>query len=387
MKRNRLILAALWIISIVGISFYGGPVSYGFFALTTLTPLVSMAYLALVYSRFKIYQYFECPEIVSNHVVPFYFTLQNEDLFAFSGVRVTFYSDFSSIEGLSDDIEYELLPRTKIKKQTELICKYRGEYLIGIKSVTLRDYLCLFSITYDNKEPLRVTVVPDIIKVGNIRGFDTDTISDRETLASLSRPDVTVRDYVPGDDIRRINWKQTARIGKLTVRNYIGEEKDGVGIILDTNRVSSLMKDYLPIENRMLEIAIASSRFMQEKNIPVCAYVFQDRINEMPIDSTDTFNSFYAAMSGISFSSDHDRSIMYEAFSSYQSLFSRRIVFIVTPLADQLVSALARTLNDSTVDVIIYLVRNDIDEVSDKDVFPHTRLFNIPANGSLNDLL
>ena len=387
MKRNRLILAALWILSLVGISFYGGPVSYGFFALTTLTPLVSMAYLALVFSRFKIYQYFECPEIVSNHMIPFYFTLQNEDLFAFSGVRVTFYSDFSSIEGLSDDIEYELLPRTKIKKQTDLICKYRGEYLVGIKSVTLRDYLCLFSITYKNREPLRVSVVPDIIKVDNIRGFETDTISDRETPASLSRPDVTVRDYVPGDDIRRINWKQTARAGKLTVRNYIGEEKDGVGIILDTNRVSGLINDYLPIENRMLEIVIASALFMKDKNIPVSAFVFHNCINEMPIDSSDTFNLFYGAMSGASFRSDSDRSTMYGAFSTHRSIFSRRIVFIVTPFADHEVTSLARTLNDSNIDVIIYLVRSDIDERSEKDIFPHTRLFSIPAEGSLDDLL
>ena len=97
MRRNWLILAALWILSLVGISFFGGTISYGFFAVVTMIPLASLLYLFLVLARFKVYQHFECPEIVSNHVVPFYFTLQNDDWFPFSGVRVTIYSDFSSI--------------------------------------------------------------------------------------------------------------------------------------------------------------------------------------------------------------------------------------------------------------------------------------------------
>ena len=88
MLRNRLILAALWIFSLVGISFYGGPLTYGFFAVMTILPIVLLLYLLLVLARFKIYQHLESREIVSNHKIPFYFTLQNEDLFAFSAVRV-----------------------------------------------------------------------------------------------------------------------------------------------------------------------------------------------------------------------------------------------------------------------------------------------------------
>ena len=144
MLRNRLILAALWILSLVGISFYGGPVTYGFFAVMTLIPVILLIYLLLVLARFKIYQHFESKDIVSDHKIPFYFTLQNEDYFAFCAVRVRFYSDFSVIDGLSDDNEYELLPQSKIKKETGLVCKYRGEYNVGIKSVTLRDFLCVF---------------------------------------------------------------------------------------------------------------------------------------------------------------------------------------------------------------------------------------------------
>ena len=244
MLRNRLIVAALWILSLVGISFYGGPVSYGFFAVITLIPLISLLYLLLVLARFKIYQRFESKDLVADHVVPFFFTLQNEDWFAFAGVRVKFHSDHSSIEGLSDDIEYELLPET---------------YNVGISSVVLRDYLCLFKITYKNREPLRAAVLPNIIRLEDLRSVNIDTLSDREALADLTTPDVEIRDYIPGDDIRRINYKQSARLDKLMIRKFTGEEKEGVGIILDPRRISEDENVYLPVENRMLEIVIAVS--------------------------------------------------------------------------------------------------------------------------------
>ena len=69
MLRNRLILAALWILSLVGISFLGGPVTYGFFAVMTLIPVILLIYLLLVLARFKIYQYLESKDIVSDHKI------------------------------------------------------------------------------------------------------------------------------------------------------------------------------------------------------------------------------------------------------------------------------------------------------------------------------
>ena len=56
MLRNRLIVLLLWILSLVAITFYGGPVSYGFFLLITLLPVASALYLVYVCLRFRIYQ-------------------------------------------------------------------------------------------------------------------------------------------------------------------------------------------------------------------------------------------------------------------------------------------------------------------------------------------
>ena len=48
MRRNRIIWLCLWVLSLVGISLRGGAVSYGFFAMLTLVPIISLLYLLAV---------------------------------------------------------------------------------------------------------------------------------------------------------------------------------------------------------------------------------------------------------------------------------------------------------------------------------------------------
>ncbi len=45
-----------------------------------------------------------------------------------------------------------------------------------------------------------------------------------------------LREYVPGDDIKDIDWKATSRSQKVLVRQYIAEKKHNVMLVLDANR-------------------------------------------------------------------------------------------------------------------------------------------------------
>ena len=45
-----------------------------------------------------------------------------------------------------------------------------------------------------------------------------------------------LREYVPGDDVKDIDWKASSRSPKTLVRQYIAEKKHNLMIVLDTNR-------------------------------------------------------------------------------------------------------------------------------------------------------
>ena len=45
-----------------------------------------------------------------------------------------------------------------------------------------------------------------------------------------------LREYVPGDDVKDIDWKATSRSQKVLVRQYIAEKKHNVMLVMDANR-------------------------------------------------------------------------------------------------------------------------------------------------------
>ncbi len=49
-----------------------------------------------------------------------------------------------------------------------------------------------------------------------------------------------IREYVPGDEVRRINWKASARFGRLYANEYQGERSGDVIIVLDARRESAV---------------------------------------------------------------------------------------------------------------------------------------------------
>ena len=251
MKRNRIIWGILWVLSVVGISLRGGAVTFGIFTALTLVPIVSAVYLLAVYKLFHIYQELDQRFVTVDEPVRYRFALVDEYPIQFVGIRVKFFSSFSTITDLNDETEYELRPHSRIEKETRLICKYRGEYEIGIKEIVIQDYFRLFRISYKNKERIRAFVKPKLINTDRIGELELSE-AVREMELNRTELDVLSREYVPGDDRRFINWSQSVRTGNLMTRELTGSDHREITIITDTFRNGTDQADFLPAENHAL---------------------------------------------------------------------------------------------------------------------------------------
>ncbi|MCR5847493.1 MAG: DUF58 domain-containing protein [Lachnospiraceae bacterium] len=359
MWRNRLIVLGLFILSIIAISFFGGPVTYGFFFLMLLIPIVSIAYIIIVYYRHRIYQGIVTKNVVVGTPTDYYFTLQNEDFYSFSGVKVEYYSDFSSISELDDDYEYELPPYTGLKKETILVCKYRGEYEVGIKNITIQDYLRLFRFTFKIKESLRAVVMPRLEILDSLSHLNSNNIRNDSNIAP-TEPDVLVREYIPGDDIRSINWKMSAHMGKPFVRTKIGEETQSIGIIMDSCRYSpDEPKDYLPLENKILETTIALVHFYLTHGIGTAVYTYEKMPRNYYLQGIQSFEDFYAAMSEFSFDPDSVSSKLFAAVSN-AGITSNSMVYMILHDCSAEFLYLSEILRRNGITVVVY-------HISDKD--------------------
>lgn len=121
-----------------------------------------------------------------------------------------------------------------------LRCSRRGVYEIGPLVAVTSDPLGLVQREHTIAEQFELLVHPRVEDVTD-RPL-TRRFEDPPIRPPRSKPFPTglefygMREYVPGDDLRRIVWRASARMGKLMVREAEEGITDKVTILLDTDR-------------------------------------------------------------------------------------------------------------------------------------------------------
>lgn len=363
MKIRRGILAICWLLSLVIISFYGGAVSYGIFLSLTFIPLISFFYILCVFLCHRIYQEVGSRSIVCGQPVSYYFILKNESWFAFAGIRILFYSGFSYVEKLPEEVEYELQPGEQYQYETSLVCKYRGEYEVGIKEIIITDFFRLFCIKCAVREERKVIVAPKLVQISELRSVpDISAMLQRDDVRPTEL-DVVTREYAEGDALKQINWKATARTYKLMSRKPIGEEKRGAALIFDTKRFDKNPAVYLPIENRMLEIVLALSLFMSKSNVPVSYFYHQNdgmlKMRQGSLHGLGDIGGFYEQVKELHFDSDLDMKTGLMNVLQDGLLMDKAAVFFVLHQMDEEILRMTCQLSDNGTVAIYYIVTDE----------------------------
>ncbi len=358
-RKPIIILTILLAIALAGISFYGGSVTYVFLMLVVLVPLSCIIYIGLVIYSIRIYQKSDGRGMTASVPSDFYITLNNEGLFSFSYVRMIFYSSFSTITGLGDDVVYELPPHSSITRRTGLVCRYRGEYLVGIKELEVKDYLGIFTIRYKIKEPLSVIVAPAMVELAELKTADDNEDFDRDSATERTEPDISVREYVPGDNARLIHHKASAVMQKPMIRELTGGEKNGVLIVMEADRVGDTTEEYLPVENRIIESTLALSLYYIRNNIPVDVAYHTDEVNLEPVRTYADYERLYGTMSKFNFREEGSTVKLLDGlcYGAYP-LTQREFIFVLNDI-DAARLDLIKQMNTSYVPVRIYIANRE----------------------------
>lgn len=117
----------------------------------------------------------------------------------------------------------------------------RGAHMLGDHYLRLPSPLGLWAVQRRISARQRVRVYPDLKQ---LQQFDALAKQDRElSLVRASRHKggesefARLRDHVPDDDVKRVDWKATARRQRLTVREYQLESNQNLMFLLDAGRV------------------------------------------------------------------------------------------------------------------------------------------------------
>ena len=97
-------------------------------------------------------------------------------------------------------------------------------------------------------------VVVPTLGAGRVRDLE-GTPSDRVSMSDLAFH--ALREYVPGDDLRHVHWRSSARAGELLVRQYHDTRRNHATVVVDADPAA-----YPTLEGFELAASVAASLLM-----------------------------------------------------------------------------------------------------------------------------
>jgi uncharacterized protein (DUF58 family) len=143
--------------------------------------------------------------------------------------------------------------------QFQLTSGERGYHLIGPGKIRSADLLGIFPGDHEDSERIPLTIFPRVFPLEDL-GLPADhPFGDRKGRNPVFEDPLRIaglREYRPGDPLRRIDWKATARTGDLQSRVYEPSATQQIYIMLNIDTLPHAWEGYLKDE---LERAVSTA--------------------------------------------------------------------------------------------------------------------------------
>jgi uncharacterized protein (DUF58 family) len=123
--------------------------------------------------------------------------------------------------------------------QTKGMCMRRGLYMLGPTTIFCRDPFGIYNVEKDYPACSTMAVMPPVLPLPAIEIAPGGRAGEGRTRTDAPERTVdaaSVRDYLPGDSLRWIHWRTSARTGSLHVRLFDGMPVGDWWIFLDMDR-------------------------------------------------------------------------------------------------------------------------------------------------------
>lgn len=218
-------------------------------------------------------------EIKANRSTPQ--KLSNSD---FNPITINFHSfyAFKIFIVIIDELPIQFQKRnfkhkTSLIKDEKRVFEYkvrpveRGEYVFGNLNIFASSFLKIVKRRFVFQKNQMTPVYPSIIQM---QQYDFLAMSNNLTelgMKKIRRIGNTqefeqIKEYIPGDDFRTINWKASAKKSQLMVNQYQDEKSQPIYSIIDTGRVMKMPFNGLKLLDYAINSTLAFSNVALKKN-------------------------------------------------------------------------------------------------------------------------
>ncbi len=162
----------------------------------------------------------------------------------------------------------------------------RGVYRYGAVNVFVSSPLRLVERRFRLDNDKEVAVYPSYLQ---LRKYELLAISNKLTLAGVKRirriaqqsEFERIKEYVSGDDRRTVNWKATARRGRLMVNQFQDERAQQVFTVIDTGRVMKMPFEGLSLLDYAINASLVISSIAMRKEDRAGLITFSNTVHDV----------------------------------------------------------------------------------------------------------
>ncbi|MCY0979114.1 DUF58 domain-containing protein [Chryseobacterium wangxinyae] len=148
--------------------------------------------------------------------------------------------------------------------------KERGEYSFGALNIFVSSPLGFVSKRFTFQKDTLLPAYPSFI---HLRKYELMALQNEFLLGGIKRVRKLghtmefeqIKDYVPGDDIRTINWKATSKTNRLMVNQFQDEKSQRIFMLIDKGRTMKMPFAGLSLLDYSINASMALSHIILKK--------------------------------------------------------------------------------------------------------------------------
>ncbi len=149
--------------------------------------------------------------------------------------------------------------------------KERGEYSFGNLNVFAESRLGLVSKRFTFQKEAMLPSYPSFI---HLRKYELMALQNEFLLGGIKKirklghtmEFEQIKEYVPGDDVRTINWKATSKRNQLMVNQFQDEKSQRIFMLIDNGRTMQMPFNGLSLLDYSINATMALSHIILKKN-------------------------------------------------------------------------------------------------------------------------
>ena len=170
----------------------------------------------------------------------------------------------------------DFLIERKLEKQKNVLLEYilepkeRGEYSFGNLNIFVSSKACLVSRRFTFQKNATLPSYPSFI---HLRKYELMALQNEFLFGGIKKirklghtmEFEQIKEYVPGDDVRTINWKATSKRNQLMVNQFQDEKSQRIYMLIDKGRTMQMPFNGLSLLDYSINATMALSHIILKK--------------------------------------------------------------------------------------------------------------------------